>query len=106
MSQNAREIVSLDKTIHEPARLAIMAILAATEEADFLFLAKETGLSKGNLSTHISRLEEAGYITVTKTFNGKLPHTTYALTRPGRAAFARYYKELKTITSQVGRVIG
>ncbi len=82
-----------------------MAILSASEEADFLFLAKETGLSKGNLSTHMSRLEEAGYVTVTKTFNGKLPHTVYALSRQGRAAFAHYYKELKNITARVGKSI-
>ncbi len=105
MNQDVRDIVGLDKTIHEPARLAIMAILSASEEADFRFLMRETGLSKGNLSTHMSKLEYAGYVTITKTFNGKLPHTTYALTRQGRAEFARYYKDLRSIAARVGKIL-
>jgi len=105
MSQDARDIVALDKIIHEPARLAIMSVLYASEEADFLFLANSTGLTKGNLSTHVAKLEEAGYLTVTKSFNGKIPHTTYALTRQGRAAFARYHKGLSEITKRVGKAL-
>lgn len=103
MNQDARDIVALDKTIHEPARLAIMAVLYASDEADFLFLTNSTGLTKGNLSTHIAKLEEAGYVTVTKSFNGKIPHTAYSLTRQGRAAFARYHKDLSEITKRVGK---
>ena len=105
MNQDAHDIVALDKVIHEPARLAIMAILFASDAADFLFLLNSTGLSKGNLSTHIAKLEEAGYVQVTKSFKGKIPNTTYALTRQGRTAFARYHKGLSEITKRVGKAM-
>ena len=68
MNEDTRNITDLDRLIHEPARLAIMAILYAAEEADFLFLLREAGLTKGNLSAHLSRLEEAGYVEIEKTF--------------------------------------
>lgn len=103
MNQDMRDIVALDKLIHEPARLAIMAVLYASDETDFLFLLNATGLTKGNLSAHIAKLEEARYITVTKSFNGKIPHTAYSLTHQGRTAFARYHKELGEITKRVGK---
>ncbi len=105
MNQDARDIVALDKVIHEPARLAIMAVLYASDAADFLFLLNSTGLSKGNLSTHVAKLEEAGYIQVTKSFQGKIPNTAYALSRQGRTAFARYYKGLSEITKRVGKAM-
>jgi DNA-binding transcriptional ArsR family regulator len=103
MNTDVRDIVALNRIIHEPARLAIMTILYASDEADFVFLSNSTGLTKGNLATHIAKLEEAGYITVAKTFRGKLPHTAYSLTPQGRTAFARYYRELKEITKRVGK---
>jgi DNA-binding transcriptional ArsR family regulator len=105
MNQDARDIVALDKVIHEPARLAIMAVLYASDAADFLFLLNCTGLSKGNLSTHIAKLEEAGYVEVTKSFKGKIPNTAYALTRQGRTAFTRYHKGLREITKRVGKAM-
>ena len=105
MNQDARDIVALDKVIHEPARLAIMAVLYASDVADFLFLLNSTGLSKGNLSTHIAKLEQAGYVEVTKSFKGKIPNTAYALTRQGRIAFARYHKGLSEITKRVGKIV-
>jgi DNA-binding MarR family transcriptional regulator len=80
-----------------------MAVLYASDEADFLFLTNATGLTKGNLSAHVAKLEEVGYVTVTKSYNGKIPHTAYALTRRGRAAFARYHKDLSEITRRVGK---
>jgi DNA-binding MarR family transcriptional regulator len=81
---------SIDKLIHEPARLLIMAHLYVVESADFLFLRKQTGLTWGNLSSHMSRLEDAGYVEVVKEFLDKRPHTILRLTEKGRAAFEAY----------------
>ena len=89
------EIASLDRLIHEPARLAILSVLYAVKEADFLFLLRETGLTKGNLSTHLSKLEGAGYIEIEKGYVGKLPQTLCRMTEAGRQAFDDYRKKLK-----------
>lgn len=94
MSSATDTISALDRVIHEPARLILIALLSAAESADFVFLLKESKLSKGNLSVQLSRLEEAGYVEVEKTFRGKMPHTEYRLTRKGRAAFNQYRKSL------------
>lgn len=80
----------IDPIIHAPARLSIVSILNAVEETDFLYLLHATGLSKGNLSTHLSKLEEAGYVEIEKTFRGKIPATLVRLTPQGRQAFERY----------------
>ena len=88
-----KAVRDLDRMIHEPARLAIVAVLSACKEADFAYLLNETGLGKGNLSSHLSRLEEAGYIVITKSFKGKYPHTSCALTAEGRRAFRAYRKQ-------------
>lgn len=80
----------LDRTLHEPARLQIMAHLYILEAADFLFLLRRTGLTKGNLSSHVRKLEEAGYVEVEKKFVDRHPVTTYALTDTGRVAFTVY----------------
>jgi len=90
-----RDITSLDKLIHEPARLAIMSILYAASQADFIFLLRETGLTKGNLSTHLSRLESAGYIEIEKGYVGKLPQTLCRMTETGRRAFEDYRRQLE-----------
>ena len=74
-----REIASLDRMIHEPARLAIMAVLSACKSADPAYLLNVTGLGKGNLSSHLSKLQGAGYITITKSFKGSYPNTSCAL---------------------------
>lgn len=84
----------LDRLIHEPARLTIMAILATAERADFLYLQRETRLTAGNLSSHLSRLEAAGYVAIEKGFRGKLPHTVCRLTETGQRAFAAYRSHL------------
>ena len=89
------DIANLDKVIHEPARLAAMSILYAVDEVDFLYLLRETGLTKGNLSAHMSRLEKAKYIQVKKGFVGKTPQTLYHLTDAGRQAFEDYRKKLE-----------
>lgn len=80
----------IDRLVHEPARLMVLAYLFVTESADFVFLANQTGLTLGNLSSHVAKLEEAGYVEVEKTFRGKRPNTQLRLTAPGRAAFAAY----------------
>lgn len=89
----------LDRTIHEPARLRIMTILSGIDAADFNFLLETLGLTKGNLSSHMDRLEKAGYVDVTKSFKGKLPHTEFRLTKAGRDALAEYWAGLDAIRS-------
>lgn len=84
----------IDRVIHEPARLQIVALLSGAKEADFLFLQRETGLTKGNLSSHLMKLEESGYVEIEKTFRGKIPMTIVRLTSPGRAAFQGYRKAM------------
>ena len=93
--QAARSIAEVDRLIHEPARLMIVAILSVVESADFLYLQRETGLTKGNLSAHIARLDEAGYLTVEKTYRGKIPLTICRLTEAGRSAYQNYHQRLK-----------
>lgn len=84
----------VDRIIHEPARLMIVALLSGAKEADFLFLLRETGLTKGNLSNHLAKLEEAAYVEIEKTFRGKIPLTVVRLTRSGRTALQRYSKTM------------
>ncbi len=84
----------LDRVIHEPGRLLIVALLAGVKEADFLYLQKQSGLTKGNLSSHIAKLEEAGYLEVEKKFKGKVPLTILRLTRTGRGAFTLYKQSM------------
>jgi DNA-binding MarR family transcriptional regulator len=87
----------LDRVIHEPVRLRIMAILSGLDRADFKFMLSTLGLSKGNLASHVDKLEQAGYVDVRKSFNGKLPHTEYRLTQSGRTALANYWAALDLI---------
>lgn len=88
---------AIDRLIHEPARLMIMSHLAVVEGADFLFLMRQTGLTFGNLSSHMSRLEEAGYIRVEKKFLGKKPNTILSLTDSGQKAFQQYREHMKQV---------
>jgi DNA-binding transcriptional ArsR family regulator len=90
-------LTDVDRVIHEPARLLIATILYAVDTADFLFLLRESGLSKGNLSSHLSRLEAAGYVAIEKTFRGKIPLTICRLTGSGREAFRAYRDHLKRV---------
>jgi len=91
----------LDRLVHEPARLMILAYLFVTESADFVFLARQTGLTLGNLSSHVSKLEEAGYVEVDKSFRGKRPHTLLRLTATGRAAFTAYRSRIASALSNL-----
>ncbi len=100
MSSSVQGLTALDRVIHEPARLILMALLSSVASADFLFLLKESKLTKGNLSVQLSRLEEAGYLEVKKTFRGKIPHTEYRLTKKGKSAFQQYRKSLGSILDE------
>jgi DNA-binding MarR family transcriptional regulator len=90
-------IPALDRLIHEPARLAIMANLFVVESGDFVFLLNRTRLTNGNLSSHMTRLEEAGYVEVRKEFVDRKPRTMYRLTPRGRRAFDRYREEIREV---------
>jgi DNA-binding MarR family transcriptional regulator len=95
MNSDLRSLADVNRLIHEPSRSAILAVLAVVESADFLYLQHETGLTKGNLSVHLSKLEEAGYINIEKTYRGKLPLTLCRMTEAGRQAFDTYRNQLK-----------
>ncbi len=89
-----RRLVTLDRVVHEPARLAVLVLLALVERADFVYLLDETGLSKGNLSSHMAKLEEHGYVMVEKAFVGKIPRTVYALTKSGSEALDEHRRSI------------
>jgi DNA-binding transcriptional ArsR family regulator len=95
MSEKIQRLAEVDRTIHEPSRLMVVALLASVKEADFQYLRNATGLTKGNLSVHLSRLEEAGYIAIEKTYRGKYPLTVCQLTEQGRAVFENYRRVVK-----------
>ena len=90
-------LAEIDRLVHEPARLAVMSLLYVVDSADFTFLMNQTGLTWGNLSAHISKLEDAGYLEVEKTFKGKRPNTALKLTSQGRQAFRDYAKRMKQV---------
>jgi DNA-binding transcriptional ArsR family regulator len=87
---DVKPLVGLDRVVHEPARLALLTILTAADEVEFLFLEQATGLTKGNLSAHMAKLETAGYVEVRKAFRGKLPVTSYRITEAGAKALRKY----------------
>ncbi len=95
MSDAIQNLASIDRIIHEPARLMIVALLNAVEEADFQYLHQTTGLTKGNLSVHLSKLEEAGYVEIQKSFRGKYPLTICRLTKRGGEVLKEYTKIMK-----------
>lgn len=97
MNQQIQIIAELDRVIHEPGRLMIVALLFAVDRSDFLYLQHETGMNKGTLSSHLSRLEEAGYVEMLKTYRGKVPQTLLHLTDAGRKAFEQYRRKLKEV---------
>ncbi len=96
---NVKGLLEVDRVIHEPSRLAIVAVLAACESADFRYLRTATNLTDGNLSAHLGKLEEAGYVSSEKRFVEKKPNTLYRLSEAGRGAFQQYRK-------QVGKLMG
>lgn len=96
-NQDLQPLAEIDKLIHEPARLMILATLHVVESADFLFVERQTGLTRGNLSSHMSKLEDAGYIQVTKQFVDKIPRTLLQITAEGRAALMNYTDNMKQV---------
>jgi DNA-binding transcriptional ArsR family regulator len=87
----------LDRLVHEPGRLAIMTVLSSVADADFVFLQRATGLTKGNLSSHLTKLEDAGLVTVEKRFVGRKPNTKLALTRLGKDRIAQHWAQLEQL---------
>ena len=101
LPNNDTGIQDVDRLIHEPNRLMIMAQLYVVHSADFLFLQQQTGMTPGNLSAHLGKLEDAGYIQVTKEFLDRKPHTALALTKKGRTAFKEYRKKVKQFVEKI-----
>jgi DNA-binding MarR family transcriptional regulator len=91
----------LDAVIHQPTRLMVLTILASVAEADFTYLLKETGATKGNLSSHLTKLESAGLIEIEKTYRGKVPLTLCRLTGRGRRKLDDYQKVLDRVATQL-----
>ena len=91
------KLVSSDKLVHEPARLAVLTALSACASADFVFLQRLTGVQAGSMSQHLVKLEQAGLITLSKAFNGKYPQTTAQITDAGRAAVDEHWKRLDAL---------
>ncbi len=94
-------LVDIDRVIHSPARLMVMTYLYAVESADYIFLQNLTGLTWGNLSSHLSKLEEEGYVAVEKEIVGKKPHSMVLLTESGREAFRNYKKSMQQVLDEL-----
>ena len=90
----------LDRLVHEPGRLAILTVLSSVKAADFVFLQRATGLTKGNLSSHLTKLEEAGLVEISKSFVRKKPNTKVALTAVGKRRIARHWEELDRLKAR------
>lgn len=100
MSRPFERLAGLDRLIHEPARLAILTVLSSCRSADFLFVQRLTGLSKGNLSSHLAKLEEGGLVQIEKDFVRKIPRTSLSLTRQGRAEIEKHWQQLEKLRKQ------
>jgi DNA-binding transcriptional ArsR family regulator len=98
--RGSRQASGVDRLIHEPARYEIMALLYVVERAEFLFVRNQTGMTPGNLSSHLSKLEAAGYVRIHKRFVGKLPRTYLNLTGRGRRAFTDYRRRMKELLTR------
>ena len=98
-------LADLNRVIHEPARLAILTVLSGCLSTDFTFLQTATGLSKGNLSVQLTRLEEAGLVEITKTIVRKRTLTMVSLTKEGRSELARYWRQMERIRTHAARMV-
>ncbi len=96
-AEDLHPLAHIDQVIHAPARLMVLSYLYVVESADVVFLRNMTGLTWGNLSTHLSKLEAAGFLDIEKTFLGKKPHTVVRLTKDGRAAFRVYKRSMQRV---------
>jgi DNA-binding transcriptional ArsR family regulator len=99
-------LLDLDRTVHEPARLVILSVLSAADLVEFRFLETTTGLSKGNLSSHTIRLEQAGFVEVIKSFRGRTLVTSFRITEAGRAALAAYWETIRAAIPPAVRASG
>jgi DNA-binding MarR family transcriptional regulator len=97
------QLRNLDRLVHEPARLVLLACLLVAETADFVLLATQTGLTFGNLSSHVAKLERAGYVEVEKSFQGKRPRTRLRLTERGCTAFGEYRDRIQRALGDLAR---
>ena len=97
------QLANLDRRVHDPARLSILTALSACERADFLFLQRITGLTKGNLSSHLSKLEEAGMVETEKRFVNKKTQTLVRLSAEGRGTIEGYWKEMEALRKSAAR---
>jgi DNA-binding transcriptional ArsR family regulator len=100
-NENIASILSLNKLIHEPARLAIMTALMNAQSGDFTFLLNVTNLTKGNLSSHLDKLEQGGLVTIQKRFIGKIPNTFVSLTDEGKSTILQYWKTIENLGKQI-----
>ena len=98
---NLAPIAEIDGLVHQPSRLTILALLYVVERAEFLYLLRQTGLTRGNLSSHLSTLEKAGYVEVTKAFVDKRPLTLLRMTGQGRAAFDAYRRRMREFLDDI-----
>ena len=93
------QLTEVDKIIHEPARYNVMALLYVVDRAEFLFVQNQTGLTPGNLSSHVTKLEAVGYLEIEKKFVGRTPRTFLELTEKGREAFEHYREKMREVFS-------
>ena len=100
-SELASTLSAIDRLVHEPARLSILAVLNVVDRADFTFLLRQTGLTRGNLSSHLSKLEAAHYVSIQKEFVDKVPRTLVRLTEVGREALDAYSQSMKDVLSEL-----
>jgi DNA-binding MarR family transcriptional regulator len=92
-----QQLMDIDKLVHEPARLNILALLYVVKSADFIFIMRQTGLTQGNVSSHLNKLENAEYVEIIKGYAGKRPQTMISLTKKGRVAFKKYVQSMQQI---------
>ena len=101
MSPEETPYADIDRLVHEPARLHILTVLSLVEGADFLFLMRQTGLTKGNLSSHLGKLETAKYVQIDKEFVEKIPHTVVKITSRGRDALQAYRQQMANVLKKL-----
>ena len=94
-------IADINRVVHSPPRLMILAYLAAVDSADFIFLMNQVNLTRGNLSSHLNTLEEAGYVDIQKEFVDKVPRTLIRLTEAGREAIQAYRDQMRTVIDEL-----
>lgn len=100
-----QQINGINRIVHEPVRLAILTVLSSAREADFNFLLTALGVTRGNLATHINKLDAVGYVEIRKRFRGKIPHTSYRLTPAGRRAFREYWTNMRGAAPSGGSAV-